>query len=76
LYGHGGSGEDGEGEENKEKKRKKKKKKGTLERLWAFLTIQQLLEKKQVLETEDVKKKVLELALKVRGIFYFTLGLQ
>ncbi|XP_054289756.1 inter-alpha-trypsin inhibitor heavy chain H4-like [Macrosteles quadrilineatus] len=63
LYGHRESVEDNE-DENKEKKRKKKKKKGTLERLWAFLTIQQLLEKKQVSDSEDVKKKVLELALK------------
>lgn len=71
LYGAAsveeGEGEDGnEAGEGKERKRKRKKKrKGTLERLWAYLTIQQLLEKRQVTDSDEVKKRVLELALKV-----------
>lgn len=62
------------------KKRKKVSKVPTLERLWAYLTIKQLLDQKHVLDADsghlsepmppekeiiDVKKKALRLALKV-----------
>ncbi|KAG8312243.1 hyaluronan metabolic process [Homalodisca vitripennis] len=68
LYGVESSEEEMEDESRgdaKDKKLKRKKKaRGTLERLWAYLTIQQLLDRRHVLETEDVKKRVVELALR------------
>lgn len=69
---------------DKDKTKKKKKSVLTLERLWAYMTIKQLLDQKHVLEDEDfittisedinddiranadeIKKKALDIALKV-----------
>lgn len=42
---------------------------GTLERLWAYLSIQQLLERGQVTESDDTSRLVLELALRVSASY-------
>lgn len=46
-----------------------KKGRGTLERLWAYLSIQQLLERGQVTESDDTSRLVLELALRVSASY-------
>lgn len=64
LYGLGS-------EENWSVERPGKKRRGTLERLWAYLSIQQLLERGQVTESDVTSRLVLELALRVSALRTF-----
>lgn len=52
-----------------------KKGRSTLERLWAYLSIQQLLERGQVTESDDLSRLVLELALRVSASYRPILGI-